>query len=509
LENYASFQPEVTVRIVLTEKVPAVAVMVAAPAPTAVARPVLFTVPTDIFDELQVTCLVISWLVPSEYVPMAVNCWLNPTGILGLTGATAMEDKVAGVTVKVVLPMILPKVPTPKPAEEVAAMVTVPAARPVARPVLFTVPTDIFDELQVTCVVISWLVPSEYVPMAVNCWLNPTGILGLTGATAMEDKVAGVTVKVVLTMIMPEVAVMVTVPAARPSTRPWLFSTATNIFDVCQRTCEVISRLVPSEYVPVAVNCWLSPTGRLRLAGATAMEDKVAELTVRIVVPETVPEVAVMVAAPAAKAVARPVLLTVATDVFEEFQVTCVVISRLVPSENVPVAVNCWVTPSGTLGILGVTGITTIEIKVPEFTVRIVLTETVPKVAVMIAVPPETAVAKPLLLTVATSVFDEFQVACVVISKLAPSEKVPMAVNCSVSPTAGIGAAGVTVIEDRVAGVTVRVALPSIPPELAVMVTVPGEMAVARPVLSIVATAGFDELHVTCVDILGFAPRSE
>ena len=423
LENYASFQPEVTVRIVLTEKVPAVAVMVAAPAPTAVARPVLFTVPTDIFDELQVTCLVISWLVPSEYVPMAVNCWLNPTGILGLTGATAMEDKVAGVTVKVVLPMILPKVPTPKPAEEVAAMVTV--------------------------------------------------------------------------------------PAARPSTRPWLFSTATNIFDVCQRTCEVISRLVPSEYVPVAVNCWLSPTGRLRLAGATAMEDKVAELTVRIVVPETVPEVAVMVGAPAAKAVARPVLLTVATDVFEEFQVTCVVISRLVPSENVPVAVNCWVTPSGTLGILGVTGITTIEIKVPEFTVRIVLPETVPKVAVMVAVPPETAVASPLLLTVATSVFDEFQVACVVISKLAPSEKVPMAVNCSVSPTAGIGAAGVTVIEDRVAGVTVRVALPSIPPELAVMVTVPGEMAVARPVLSIVATAGFDELHVTCVDILGFAPRSE
>jgi hypothetical protein len=172
----------------------------------------------------------------------------------------------------------------------------------------------------------------------------------------------------------------------------------------------------------------------------------------------------------------------------------------------VPVAVNCWVTPSGTLGILGVTGITTIEIKVPEFTVRIVLAETVPKVAVMITVPPETAVARPLLLTVATSVFDEFQVACVVISKLAPSEKVPMAVNCSVSPTAGIGAAGVTVIEDRVAGVTVRVALPSIPPELAVMVTVPGEMAVARPVLSIVATAGFDELHVTCVDILGFAP---
>ena len=252
--------------------------------------------------------------------------------------------------------------------------------------------------------------------MAVNCWLSPTGIPGLTGATAMEDKVAGVTVKVVLPMILPEVAAMVTVPAATPAIRPGLFSLATNIFDVCQITCEVISWLVPSEYIPVAINCWLSPTGMLGLAGATVMEDKVADLTVRIVLPETVPDVAVMVAAPAATAVARPVLLTVATDVFEKFQVTCVVISRLVPSEYVPVAVNCWVTPSGILGTLGVAGITTIEIKVPEFTVRIVLPETVPKVAVMVAVPPETAVARPLLLTVATSVFDEFQVACMVIS---------------------------------------------------------------------------------------------
>ena len=33
-----------------------------------------------------------------------------------------------------------------------------------------------------------------------------------------------------------------------------------------------------------------------------------------------------MVAVPAEKAVARPVLLTVATEVFDELQVTCVVI---------------------------------------------------------------------------------------------------------------------------------------------------------------------------------------
>jgi hypothetical protein len=91
----------------------------------------------------------------------------------------------------------------------------------------------------------------------------------------------------------------------------------------------------------------MNPVGMLELAGVTDMEERVAEITVRVVLPEISPEVAVMVAVPAATAVARPLLLTVAADVFDELQVTCVVISRLVPSENVPVAANCWTTPAG------------------------------------------------------------------------------------------------------------------------------------------------------------------
>jgi hypothetical protein len=71
----------------------------------------------------------------------------------------------------------------------------------------------------------------------------------------------------------------------------------------------------------------------LGLAGVTDMEDRVAEVAVRVVLPEIIPELAVMVALPAATAVARPVLLTIATAVFDERQVTCVVISWLVPSE--------------------------------------------------------------------------------------------------------------------------------------------------------------------------------
>jgi hypothetical protein len=178
---------EVTVRVVLPEILPEVAVMVAAPAAMAVARPLLFTVATAIsenpeaLDEVQVTWVVILWLVPSEYVPEAANCSVIPAGTLGLAGVTDMEDKVAEVTVRVVLPEILP---------EVAVMVAVPAAMAVARPLLFTVATDVLDELQATWVVMLWLVPSEYVPEAANCLVIPAGTLGLAGVADMERSVA-------------------------------------------------------------------------------------------------------------------------------------------------------------------------------------------------------------------------------------------------------------------------------------------------------------------------------
>jgi len=134
------------VSVVDPEILPEVAVIVAVPTATAVARPLMLTVATDVLDELQVTCVVIPRLVPSEYVPMATNCWVFPAGMLGLAGVTEMEDRVAEVTVRVVLPGI--------PAE-VAVIVVVPAATAVARPLLLTLATDVLDELQVTCVVMS------------------------------------------------------------------------------------------------------------------------------------------------------------------------------------------------------------------------------------------------------------------------------------------------------------------------------------------------------------------
>ena len=64
----------------------------------------------------------------------------------------------------------------------------------------------------------------------------------------------------------------------------------------------------------------------------------------------------------------------------------------------------------------------------------------------------------------------------------------------------GAGGAGVTLMETRVAGVTVNVVDPDTPPMLAVMVAVPGAAAVAVPPAAPVATMeamlGLDEVQL-------------
>ncbi len=64
--------------------------------------------------------------------------------------------------------------------------------------------------------------------------------------------------------IVPEVAVMVVVPAAMAVPRPLLLLTVITVgTDELQMTCVVISRVDPSAYVPVAANCFTVPRGTL------------------------------------------------------------------------------------------------------------------------------------------------------------------------------------------------------------------------------------------------------
>ena len=87
-----------------------------------------------------------------------------------------------------------------------------------------------------------------------------------------------------------------------------------------------------SENVPVAVNCCVHPAIMVGFAGVTARDAIVADVTVRVVEPETLPEMAVIVVWPEATAVTLP-LLIVATDATEEPQVTDAVIFCVVLSE--------------------------------------------------------------------------------------------------------------------------------------------------------------------------------
>ncbi len=82
-----------------------------------------------------------------------------------------------------------------------------------------------------------------------------------------------------------------------------------------------------------AVNCLVPFPGTLGLAGVMEIEERVARFTLKVVAPEILPEVAAMVVVPDATAVARPLPSTVATDELEEVQVTCVVMSLVIPLE--------------------------------------------------------------------------------------------------------------------------------------------------------------------------------
>ena len=89
------------------------------------------------------------------------------------------------------------------------------------------------------------------------------------------------------------------------------------------------------------------------------MEIRTADWTFAFVLPVTEPEVAETVAEPRARAVASPLAVIDATLLLDDAQVTEPVISFMLPSENVPVAVNCCRVPRSSPVSEGVTAIDT------------------------------------------------------------------------------------------------------------------------------------------------------
>lgn len=126
-----------------------------------------------------------------------------------------------------------------------------------------------------------------------------------------------------------------------------------------------------------------------------------------------------------------------------------------------------------------------------------------PLVAVIVVgLPAVKQVASPVLLMDAVPGLLVFQVTVGLVRLvMLPNVSVPVAVNCCVPPTGIDAGAGVTAMETSVAAPQVKLALPTMPPLVAVIVVeLPACTQVANPLLLlIVATAVLREFQVTAL----------
>ena len=169
-------------------------------------------------------------------VPVAVNCLVVPTAMLGFAGVTVTPTNTAPVTVNDAIPETEP---------EVAVMVAVPAPTPVVMPVPSMVAILEADADQVT-LVSNWVLPSSKLPTAVNCRVVPAATVGVAGLTAIEVKCAATTVSADVSLKLPRVAVMLLDPAATVATIPEPLTVATEGEDELQVTPVDKSALLPS-----------------------------------------------------------------------------------------------------------------------------------------------------------------------------------------------------------------------------------------------------------------------
>ena len=213
-------------------------------------------------------------------------------------------------------------------------------------------------DAQVTWLVRSWVELSEKVPVAVNCSVSPLGTLGLAGVTAIDCRAAALTVSTVEPVMPPSVALMVDVPVATPVASP-----AAVIGGHRGRrrrpghlAGQVLRRVVGEgagggELLGLSLG-----DARVGRRHRDRLQDRGADRQHRRAGDRRRAS-ALIVDVPVATPVARPAAVIVATEVVAEAQVTWLVRSWVELSENVPVAVNCSVSPLATLGLAGVTAI--------------------------------------------------------------------------------------------------------------------------------------------------------
>src|SRR6266702_3626588 len=219
-------------------------------------------------------------------------------------------------------------------------------------------------------------------------------------------------------------------------------------------------------------------------AGVTVTDATGTLVTVIVAVPLCPSQVAVIVAEPAAPPVTSPLALTVATAVLLLAHVTVRPANRL-PFASFGVAVSCTVWPTCTDAEAGLTvtdatsTVLTVIAAVPLFPSL---------VAVIVAAPVVTPVTSPLALTVATAVLLLAQLTDRPDNGL-PLASFGVAANCTVWPTCTAVVAGFTVTDATGTVLTVMVAPPLCPSDVAVIVADPAATPLTTPLALTVATA--------------------
>ena len=279
---------------------PALAVMMAVPTLMAVTTP-LFTVTTDASEVVQVTVL----SVASSGLTVAVRVTVSPAWreALVLSRVTLVTGVATTVTAQVALL---------SPA--LAVMVAEPTFLAVTTPLL-TVAAEASEVVQVTVLSVA----SSGLTVAVRVTVSPAFREALVLSSVILVTGVATTVIAQVAVLFPALAVMVAVPTLIAVTTP-LSIVATEASEVLQVT--VLS--VVSSGLTVAVRVTVSPAlscARV-LSSSIELTSMTFLLTVMVQVLDCPPAEAVMIDVPSAMAVTKPVVDMVATDCFDDAQVT-------------------------------------------------------------------------------------------------------------------------------------------------------------------------------------------
>src|SRR6059036_54795 len=320
------------------------------------------------------------------------------------------------------------------------------------------------------------------------------GAVGLTvtDATGTVD-----TVTAAVPLCPSLVAVIVAAPTATPVTSPVPDTVAIAGFELAHVITRPLSTF-PAASLGVALSWVVPPTNTFAAAGLTTTEATGTLDTVTAAVPLCPSLVAVIVAAPTAALVTRPLAETVATAPLLVVQVITRPLSGL-PLASFGVAVSCTVPPPYRLGAVG---LTVTDATGTFATVTLAMPLCPSLVAVIVAVPAATPVTRPVADTLAIAPFELAQLITRPLSTL-PAASFGVALSCVVAPTKTFAVAGLTVTDATGTVDTVTAAVPLCPSLVAVIVAAPTATPVTSPVADTVATGPLFVVQVTTRPLSG------